>query len=335
MPEASAGSRPAWYRRLRVRPPAIGVSDPAADRTVALARMDALSALDEGFPEETRSRLLEPDAPTDLTVVVWHGFTNAPSQFMPVAEQLRDAGYRVLVPRIPRHGFADLLNRELKQLTAQELVAHVNDCIDIAAGLGDRVWVIGLSAGGCLAAWAAATRPEVSRAVLVAPLVGPKGLPMPAVRLCVKFPRIVPNFYLWWDPRLKAELSKSQSPHAYPGFPLPGLMPFLQLSEALFDGSVPVTERLQRVVLVTNPSDLAVRGDQASAFATRVFAAEADTYGEGNVDPELQWTHDFVDPWSTAGGSTEQVVAVLTAALGVAEPTAGGVLVPPLLTEQP
>ncbi len=267
--------------------------------------------------------------------MIWHGFTNAPSQFVAVAELLRELGYRVLLPRIPRHGLPDLLNRDLAKLTQQELVAHVDTCIDIAAGLGDRVWVIGLSAGGSLAAWAAATRPEISRVVLAAPLVAPKGFPMPAVRFCVKFPRIVPDFYLWWDPRVKADLSQSQSPYAYPGFPLSGVLPFLQLSEALFDGSVPVEHRLDRVVLVINPHDLAVRQDAAHAFATTVFGRFADTYGEAHVAGSLKWTHDFVDPWSAAGGSTEQVVGLLSAALGVGEPTAGAVLVPPLVTEQP
>jgi len=335
MPETPSTTRPAWFRRLPIRPPTIGSFDPAADRAAALAKLAELSAQDADLPEATRTRLLEPDAPTDLTLVIWHGFTNAPPQFLAVAEHLRDAGFRVLLPRLPRHGLPDLLNRDLAKLTAQELVAFIDTCIDIAAGLGDRVWVIGLSAGGSLAAFAAATRAEIGRAVLMAPLVAPSGFPMPAVRLLVKFPRIVPNYYMWWDRKVKADLSLSQSPHAYPGFPVPGVMPFLHLSESLFDGSVPVNHRLERLVLVTNPNDEAVGQDAAHAFATRVFEGDADYYGEAHVAESLKWTHDFVDPWSTAGGSTRQVAAILAAALGVGEPTAGGVLVTPLVTEQP
>lgn len=323
--------RPAWYRRrLSVAAPTASTVDPSADRTAALDRLTELTGLDAGIPEATRTRLLEPHPDAPVTIVIWHGFTNAPSQFVAVAEQLRDAGYRVLLPRMPRHGLADLRNRELASLTEAELITQVDTCIDIAAGLGDEVWVVGLSAGGIMASWAAATRDEVSRAVLIAPLVAPKGFPMPAVRLCVKFPRIVPRYYMWWDPRKKDDI-ENNSPYAYPGFPLPGVVPFLHLSESLFDDSVAVGHRLERVVLVANPSDLAVRQDAATAFTTRVFGEEADYCGLATIDPELHWTHDFVDPWSPAGGTTDQVVGLLRAGLGIGEPTAGGVLVPPLI----
>ncbi len=332
MADKPVEQRPAWYRRrLSVAAPAASRIDPTAGRAAALARLAELTAADAGIPEATHTRLFEPGPDAPVTIVIWHGFTNAPSQFVAVAEQLRDAGYRVLLPRMPRHGLPDLLNRELAKLTDAELVGQVDTCVDIAAGLGDEVWVVGLSAGGIMAAWAAATRSEVSRALLAAPLVAPKGFPMPAVRLCVKYPRIVPNYYMWWDPRVK-DAMENNSPYAYPGFPLPGVVPFLHLSESLFDGSVAVRNRLERVVLVTNASDLAVRQDAASAFATRVFGGATAYCGRATIDPELHWTHDFVDPWSPAGGSTEQVVAVVRAGLGIGETTAGGVLVPPLVT---
>ncbi|MFT4294461.1 MAG: alpha/beta fold hydrolase [Micropruina sp.] len=323
-------SPPGWYRRLTVAPPSTSSADPAADREAALVRFAELAAADEGIPDATRSRLLEPDGPAPVTIVIWHGFTNAPSQFVPVAESLRASGYRVLLPRMPHHGLPDRLTRDLAQLTEAELVAQVDTCIDIAAGLGDQVWVLGLSAGGTMAAWAAATRDEVSRAVLAAPLVAPKGFPMPLVRFCVKYPRVVPGrFYLWWDPRVKADLG--HSPYAYPGFPLSGVVPFLHLSESLFDGSVPAGHRLDRVVLISNPGDLAVRQDAARAFTAEVFAGAAAYRGEARIDGDLHWMHDFVDPWSPGTGSTDQVVAILEAALGIGGPSAGGLLLPPLV----
>lgn len=323
----------AWYRRLiRVPAPPASVPNPAPDRVVALARLAELADADAGIPEATQSRFFEPAGPAIATIVVWHGFTNAPSQFVAVAEQLSLLGYRVLLPRMPFHGLADVLNRELKHLTSAQLAAQVDDCIDLSSGFGDPVWVVGLSAGATLAGWAAAKRGEVSRLVLSAPLVAPKGFPLPLVRLLVRHPGAIP-FYWWWDPRKKADLG--HSPYAYPGFPIPGLMPFLHLSEAMIEHSVNVGHRLERVVLTTNPGDFAIRRDVARTFAEEVFAPRADYYGEANVDASLKWMHDFVDPWSPGAGTTEQVVAILLAALGVGEPTAGGVLVPPLVSEQP
>jgi hypothetical protein len=53
------------------------------------------------------------------------------------------------------------------------------------------------------------------------------------------------------------------------------------------------------------------------------------------VDPALKWMHDFVDPYSPDAGSTEQVLAIMLACLGVADPAAGGLLVPPLVDARP
>ena len=333
MSAAQPQPRIAWYRRLLAIPaPPPTRPHPAQDATEARSRFGELARLDRAIPDATRTRLFEPEGGAETTIVIWHGFTNAPPQFVAVAELLQARGYRVMLPRMPHHGQADLLNRDLEHLTAAELVSQVDACIDIAAGFGGQVWVVGLSAGATLAAWAAATRDEVRRLVLAAPLVAPKGFPLPLVRSFVRFPRIVPRFYMWWDPRVKDKLG--HSPYAYPGFPVPGVMPFLHLSEALFDHSVEAGHRLERVVLVSNPGDFAIRRDAARDLASGVFGGRADYLGEANVDGDLKWMHDFVDPWSPGAGTTEQVVAILSAALGVGEPTAGGVLVPPLVTEQ-
>ena len=327
-------SEQAWFRRLMpLRTVAPGRPRPTKNHVEAMAAFAALSALDEAIPEATRSRLFEPDGDARATIVIWHGFTNAPSQFRAVAEALQSSGYRVLVPRMPYHGEQDVLNRDLLKLTTGELVDHLHAVIDITAGFGAPVWVVGLSAGATIAGWAAATREEVSRLVLAAPLVAPVGFPLPLVRLFVKFPRIVPRLYWWWDPRVKAKIVGS--PHAYPGFPLPGIMSFLHLSEWLYDGSVVVGHDLERVVLVTNPGDFAIRKDAAKAFASAVFERHSAYLGEALIDAGLKWMHDFVDPLSPSTGTTRQVADILLASLGTGEPTAGGVLVPPLVTEQP
>ncbi len=333
MTEVQPG-RTAWFRRLMpIVPPPAGTARPTPGAEAALARFGEMTALDEGIPEPTRARLFEPDGTAMATIVIWHGFTNAPSQFVAVGEALRDLGYRVLLPRMPFHGEADVLNRDLAKLTPAELVGQVQACVDIAAGFDSPVWVIGLSAGATMAGWAAATRPEVRRLVLAAPLVAPVGAPLWLIRLLVKFPRIVPRLYWWWDPRVKEKIEGS--PYAYPGFPVPGIMPYLHLSEALFDHSTAVGHELERAVLISNPGDFAIRKDAARDFGLAVFAPRAAYAGEACIDGSLKWMHDFVEPRSPGSGTTEQVVAVLLACFGTDEPTAGGVLVPPLLKEQP
>ena len=82
-----------------------------------------------------------------------------------------------------------------------------------------------------LAAWAGATRPEVTGVLAMAPIAAPAGMPLFVARGFVAAPWLVPHLYWWWDPRLKANLG--ESPYVYPGFPMPGLVPYLHMAAAL------------------------------------------------------------------------------------------------------
>lgn len=319
-------------RGLSIEPPAESSQpDPTADRTQALARLAALRAYDtEEVADACRTRLIEPEGlDPRATLVVWHGFSNCPAQFAEVAELIADGGVRVLLPRMPRHGNRDVLTRDLLKLTTGELIAHVDACIDIAAGFGAPVWVAGLSAGGVLASWAAATRSEVTRIAIASPFVAPKGVPLPVVRLLVRYPWLLPKLYVWWDPRKKENLG--ESPYVYPGFPLPSMVPVLHLAETLFDGHLEVNHRLRRAVLVTNPGDFAIRRDAAQTFAENTFRDHADLFAEMTLDASLGWWHDFIDRHGAHHGPTEQVAEVFLSALGIAtDPSAAGAIIAPI-----
>lgn len=315
--------------------PAPAPARPASSRAGALALIEQLQKLDGAdIAGPCGTRLVEPDGDAVATLVVWHGFTNCPAQFAEVAEVFAANGLRVLLARMPRHGLSDVLNHELKELTDRELTEHTARVIDAAAGFGDPVWVMGLSAGGILAGWAAATRPEVQRVVLVAPFVAPKAIPLPVVRLLIRFRPIIPGMYFWWDPRKKENLG--ESPYVYPGFPLPGMVPFLHLGQALLDGRVAPASPLERAALVSNPGDFAIRRDVAKRYAERAFGASHGGLVEVTLDSELGWWHDFVDVHGPHGGPTEQVAEVFSAAFGIADdPSAGGAIVEPLPAPAP
>lgn len=319
----------AAFRRV-LSIPGLPPSDPhpSADPAQARERFAQLHALDAEIAEPTQAKLFEPDGPARATVVLWHGFTNAPSQFVEVAEAMAGQGLRVLLPRMPFHGESDVLNRDLGGLTVKQLIAHADAWMDVAAGFPEPVWVGGLSAGATLAAWVAASRPRVTRLVMAAPLIAPKAAPMPLVRLLVGSPRLLPDFYYWWDPRKKAALPGS--PYAYPGFPSRGILPFLHLSEAMFDRSVAPNHPLERVVLISNPGDFAIRHDVATQFTESLFFPVAQDSGVARLDAELHWMHDFVDPNSPDTGSTAQVTAIFLAAFGAGELSADGLIVPAL-----
>ncbi len=332
MAQAAPVRSVARFRRL-LKIPSLGegTASPAVNTAQARQLLDDLMSRDVEIPEATKTKFFEPVGPALATVVIWHGFTNAPSQFAEVGEHLAEQGMRVLLPRMPYHGQVDKFTDDLAKLSPEILIDHAQSCVDLAVGFGDPVWVVGLSAGATLAAWVAATRKEVRRLVLAAPLVAPKGLPLPVVRFFVRYPRLLPKIYFWWDPRKKAELG--HSPYAYPGFPLRGIMPYLHMSEALFDGSMRPNHSLERSTLTDNPGDLAIRRDAAKSFLDDVFCPLSDHCDVAHFDPGLKWMHDFVDPYSPNTGTTQQVSEILQASLGTGNPRAGGVLVPPYVDQ--
>lgn len=307
-----------------------GTPDPTRTPEEAMRRLAALQAHSaECTAPACVSALYEPDSGVEPvgTCILLHGFTNCPAQFTAVAERMRASGYRVLVPRMPRHGRHDVMTPDLAELTSTELVAFADEIVDIAAGFGGPVRVVGLSAGAIVAGWAGAFRSEVDRIALVAPIAAPKGFPLFVVRLLIRFHRLLPKWWIWWDPRLKANLG--ESPYVYPGFHVPGLVPFLHLANALRERRVEPTNQLRSVVLLTNPGDFAVRQDVARAFAFSTFTGHADVVAEAVVDGNLGWWHDFVDPHSKHGATAEEVERIVEALLGMADGSAGALLSTP------
>lgn len=290
-------------------------AEPARDEEAALRAFEVLSAADG--PEVSaaaRTQLLRPQGPARGTLVLWHGFTNCPAQFAEVAEILCAEGFFVLIARIPRHGNSDTMTRDLEELIVEEVATFANHCVDVAAGLPTPLGVIGFSVGGGLAAWMAASRAEVERVVCISPLVAPRGIPVPVVRLVVRFRTLMPATWIWWDPRKKEKLNNS--PHVYPGFPMTGLIPFLHVGLSLHDERVRANHRLKRVALITNPRDLAVRNAPAEKMMARVFAGHADKVVEFALAGSLGWWHDFIDQYGAGSGEPEQIAELLMAALG-------------------
>jgi carboxylesterase len=62
-------------------------------------------------------------------------------------------------------------------MTTEELRAFADETTDIACGLGEQVIYLGLSAGGILATWVAQFRPDVAKAVVIAPALNVAHVP--------------------------------------------------------------------------------------------------------------------------------------------------------------
>ena len=136
----------------------------------AVARFERLSlSQEEATTPLTRSILYTHGHRAQKAVVFFHGYSSSPQQFRDLGERFFRLGYNVLIPRLPHHGIANRKLENLSTLRAEELRECADTSVNIATGLGDKIYVGGLSAGGVMAAWIAENRKEVSRVLLIAP----------------------------------------------------------------------------------------------------------------------------------------------------------------------
>lgn len=287
--------------------------DPAHSVDDAWQRVETLRSAEEGEIHLAGHTTLltptdpEPGAPT---VVLMHGLTMTPDQFAWVGGVIRDAGYRVLLPRMPDHGRVDGSSAALADVRAEDLTAWADSVIDIASGFGGPVWVLGLSAGGLMASWCARVRPEVQRLAAIAPFTAPAGYPWAAVRMAARLEGMLPRTMHYWPEAVT-------SPYGYTGFPLRGASAYMRVSEALYDGRLPAQPNLEQAVLVLNDGDDQVSDPRARELFRRCFYDTAAGYEEITLPASLGWEHDFIDSWLAPRPSPQATLEVLLGALGI------------------
>jgi pimeloyl-ACP methyl ester carboxylesterase len=290
----------------------VSVAAPCADAAEAEARLVEEDGR-EGVPlnDLCRSFVLAGAERARTSVVLFHGVSNCPRSFCALAPLLHADGHAVVAWRMPRNGHADQSTDALDRLRAEELVRSVDAAVDCAAGLADEVVVAGISAGGTLAAWAAQTRPDVARAVLIAPLFGLSRFGPRVNAAVMRLGLVVPPISIWKDPvrRREAEVL----PHAYRRQSSRGTAELLRLARAVRARAATRPAAAGEIVVVLNDADTAVDNTMSlaqaaawrrlgTAVTTHVFAAERGL------------PHELIDP-AEAGAHAPVVYPVLRAAV--------------------
>jgi esterase/lipase len=262
--------------------------EPANSYAEALRRFDEIQAKERGITNElTRSKLLTHRDKTDRAFVLVHGTTNSPRQFQELGEILHERGHNVLILRMPYHGLESLYVGELKRLKAGDLSGYADRAIDIAAGLGDRVVVIGLSGGGAVAAWMAQNRPDVERAVILAPFFGIAGMPSFVdtflMNLFVRLPNV--DFYNPGEPGRD---------WGYRGEASRGVAEFMRFGKGIFRQANAPGPAARDVFLVTTASDDTADNRYAEKLAEiwRAAGTNVTTY---EFDASLGVPHNSID----------------------------------------
>ena len=267
--------------------------NPAADYAEALSRFHRIQKMEGSeLNPLCRSILLTQGARTERVVVFFHGYTNCPEQFSELGRIFYELGYNVLIPLLPRHGVADRKVENLSPIKAEELRDCADTSVDIACGLGQKVYVAGLSAGGTLSAWIAQNRTEVNRTVLIAPALGfsrhegtrlQKGIAL----LLPLLPDIRTDWF---------SVDPDAPDHVYPGFSSRALGQLLRVSVATFAGALERAPKVQDVALVTSKSDDAVSDLLAWQLIGLWRSKGLKKFAAVDFPKEMKIEHDMIDP---------------------------------------
>ncbi len=295
------------------RPLVVAAPHPIRGYQDAVAQVSAEVGRDgPGISSACGTRLFTHGRKVGRVAVLLHGFTSCPRQFDRFGRVLYEQGWNVLIPRLPRHGLPSRMTGALAGFTAEELVGAAGRALDLADALGDTVVVAGLSQGAVAAAYLAQTRPDLHRAVIIAPSFAPSGVPED---LCLRLTNallLAPNTYVWWDPRLRERVPGPRE--TYPRYATHALGEIYRLGLVVLDEASRRPPRAGSVVVVTNAGDIAVNNQVAAALESR-WRARGARVREYEFPGSLHLGHDLVDP-EQPYQRVDEVYPVLAALMG-------------------
>jgi pimeloyl-ACP methyl ester carboxylesterase len=257
-----------------------------------------------------RTRVFTHGRRTERALLLLHGFTSCPQQFDALGRRFHDDGWNVLIPRYPRHGYTDRLSTSISELRSDHLAAVADRSAAAAAGLGKHVTVAGLSLGGVLAGHLAQTGAGVDRAVLIAPMFGLQGVPRPGLAAMARLAYVLPNFFIWWDPRSRERRGPA---HAYPRFATHAFAALVQTASGVLREAGEAPPKVLDLAVITNAAEpgLDNRFTYQLVDAWRRRGASVSTYEFPASD---RLPHDLIDP-ANPDQNTELVYPVVVRAI--------------------
>lgn len=267
--------------------------NPAKSFDEALQRVAAFKALDDAsILPAAHTALLDHGARTPIAVVLFHGYTNNPGQYVELGPLVHARGANVFIPRLPEQGDKDRMTTRIAKLTAGEMLRSATEAVDIACGLGERVMMLGISSSGVLCGFYLQYRSDVARAVLVDPFFAMLKFSYPVSSLVGAAMRVLPNFFMWWDPRDKgAHIPRT----AYPRFATHSLGQCLLVSDDVYRAAKAQPFAGGSAVVVTNRTDPAVNNAVAAQVASAWRSRRPNDVTTYEFT-DLPTNHDILDP---------------------------------------
>lgn len=272
-------------------------NDPAtsfADATARIAAAQAAEAATGQIMEGCGTRLYDHGAATADVVVLLHGYTNCSKQYTRLAQELFDMSYTVYVPLVPDHGMLPENRTPLGSLTADEVIAYSDNAVDVAAGLGDRMTVMGLSGGGLVASYIAQYRPEADRVIPIAGFFGLPSVPEFATQALVNALAIVPPFDAREAPPDAAV--RGAYPHGASDTSTRGANAYMQVGQTILASAANEAPAAGRIIVVINDNDDQINNGLVQTLADRWEAKAPDATEVYHFDKSLGLLHDVMTP---------------------------------------
>jgi len=271
--------------------------NPVRNYDEALARVIAMQEEDNRdlARDVCVTKLYDHGTQTEHVIILIHGFTNCPEQFNELGKQYYEAGYNVFIPRMPYHGLTDRLTDELVNLTAENLAAFGDKVIDIAHGFGKKITVMGISGSGTLVAWLAQNRADIDFAFAIAPLFGLAFVPASLTKLFERIALVFPNFFLWWDPRTKADNPYSIY-YAYPRYPTRALVEIFRLGMITRSQAEKSPPAAKNITIIINDAEPAVSNAEILKLFKLWQKHGAGNLSEMHFEKDLKLPHDIITP---------------------------------------
>jgi carboxylesterase len=291
--------------------------NPTTSYEEAWSRIDKIDEVEDEMPlqEAGRGYALVHGSRVETAVVVFHGYTDVTDQFSKVAQGYYDAGYNVWVPRMPYHGYSDRMTDDPSKITPEVLREAADENIDIAAGLGRNVEVIGISGGGALAAWAAAEREDVDRTVILSAVMLPKGYKPWMVRPMTRLVAALPDSYTWWTDKQADEPGPE-----YPRYSRHGITSYLMMVErAKADGARGARPVKGDVVIVSNLNDEHL-DTSYPVSVMKPLVAEGRSFRSIVIPAKERLAHDLVGVKGDSGTRIRVAYRYLAKAIGITLP---------------
>jgi esterase/lipase len=266
------------------------------DSVARFEKIVAAEKADPNFDQSCLAQLHTTGKKTDTAVVMFVGFTNCPMQMGALAEEITGSGQNVLILNAPHQGQKEKTNQDLGNITTKEIVDYADQSVDIAAGLGDEVTVVGLSVGGVVSSWASQNRAEVTKAVNIAPIYTPYLVPGLIQNPAARIMNALPFVYIWWDPKNKE--NKSGSIYAYNGFPLDSLGKYTEVASMFGMDITGSNPKNVKTTLVINGNDKAVNKTFAARQTFKVGNSNDKDIQIYKFAKENNLDHDVIDPYN-------------------------------------